>query len=158
MSGADALALLEGGRPAEAAAAFRDAALRDPASFEAWAGLGEALATQGDHAAAIAAMRKALALAPGEAWLRVNLARSLFALGHVSEAVRENEAAARATFGAVRATASSTVQPITFRSDTSSSPRGCSCTLTFTLADGLCAGAADPRATSRRSAGNWSRR
>lgn len=59
--------------------------------FEALAERAESLVAQQDHAGAIAAMRAALALRPAEHWLRVNLARALFALGHVSEAVRENE-------------------------------------------------------------------
>jgi predicted O-linked N-acetylglucosamine transferase (SPINDLY family) len=63
------------------------------AGFEALAERAEALVARQDHAGAIAVMRAALALRPGEHWLRVNLARALFALGHVSDAVRENERA-----------------------------------------------------------------
>jgi len=61
------------------------------AGFDALAERAESLVAQHDHAGAIAAMRAALALRPDEHWLRVNLARALFALGHVSEAMRENE-------------------------------------------------------------------
>ncbi len=64
-------------------------------TFDALAARAQALAIQLDYAAAIAAMRQALALRPGEARMRVNLARALFALGHVGEAVRENERAVR---------------------------------------------------------------
>ena len=49
----------------------------------------------GNTATAIAALRRALALRPDATRLRVNLAESLFALGHVSEAVGEYERAAR---------------------------------------------------------------
>ncbi len=61
------------------------------ADFDALAGRAESLVARHDHAGAIAAMRAALGLRPGEHWLRVNLARALFALGHVSEAMCENE-------------------------------------------------------------------
>ena len=47
--------------------------------FEALATRGQALAAQLDYAGAIDAMRRALALRPDEHWLRVNLARALFA-------------------------------------------------------------------------------
>jgi predicted O-linked N-acetylglucosamine transferase (SPINDLY family) len=100
-----AMALLDAGHPAEAAEAYRTEAARDAGSFDAWAGLGHALAAQRDYGEAIGAMRRALAIAPDEAWLRVNLARALFALGHVTAALRENEAAACSASGAVRATA-----------------------------------------------------
>lgn len=60
-------------------------------TFDALAERAESFVAQHDHAGAIAAMRAALALRPDEQWLRVNLARALFALGHVSEAMRENE-------------------------------------------------------------------
>lgn len=61
--------------------------------FEALAEDAAKLAAGLDYAGAIDAMRRALAQRPGEHWLRVNLARALFALGHVTEAVRENERA-----------------------------------------------------------------
>lgn len=61
--------------------------------FEALAEAAAKLAGELDYAGAIATMRQALALRPAEHWLRVNLARALFALGHVSDAVRENERA-----------------------------------------------------------------
>jgi protein O-GlcNAc transferase len=59
--------------------------------FDALAEHAESRVARHDHAGAIAAMRDALALRPDEHWLRVNLARALFALGHVSDAMRENE-------------------------------------------------------------------
>lgn len=64
-----------------------------PPGFDGLAGQAQALILQLDYAAAIEAMRRALVLRPGAAGMRVNLARALFALGHVSEAVRENERA-----------------------------------------------------------------
>lgn len=76
-----------------AIAAYRRAVAADPGLFEAWMGLGMAAATTGAHAAAIAALRRALGLRPGVAWLRVNLAKSLFALGYVGDAVRQNDIA-----------------------------------------------------------------
>ncbi|WP_237214570.1 O-linked N-acetylglucosamine transferase, SPINDLY family protein [Falsiroseomonas oryziterrae] len=100
---AEAQHLLDTGCAAEAARAFAAAAT---AGVEAaWAGLGEALSATLDYADAIPAFRRALALAPAEAGLRVNLARALFALGHVSEAMRETERAIREGDAEVRALA-----------------------------------------------------
>jgi protein O-GlcNAc transferase len=62
--------------------------------FEAWYGLGFALGSLQAHGAAIEALRAALALQPDAARLRVNLGESLFALGQVSEAIRQYERAA----------------------------------------------------------------
>ncbi|QYU67044.1 tetratricopeptide repeat protein [Leptolyngbya sp. 15MV] len=73
-----------------------------PSSFQALAERGEALAAAFDAAGAIEAMRAALALRPDQHWLRVNLARALFALGHVTEAMRENERAVHETDGEPR--------------------------------------------------------
>jgi predicted O-linked N-acetylglucosamine transferase (SPINDLY family) len=81
-------------RLAEAVAHYREALARDAALFDAWHGLGFALGTQEEHGAAIEALRAALALQPDAVRLRVNLGESLFALGHVSEAVREYQRAA----------------------------------------------------------------
>jgi predicted O-linked N-acetylglucosamine transferase (SPINDLY family) len=102
---AEARRLLDAGQPTAAGAAFRAALAREPGRAEAWAGLGQAAAAQLDYGEAIAALRRALALAPAEAWLRVNLARALFALGEVSEAVRENDRAIREGDGETRASA-----------------------------------------------------
>lgn len=101
----DAHRLYEAGRHAEAAAAYRAAARRGDAGFEAWAGLGHAAAAQLEYAEAIPAMRRALELRPDAAWLRVNLAGALFALGHVTAAMREALRAAEEGEAEVRAMA-----------------------------------------------------
>jgi protein O-GlcNAc transferase len=72
---------------------YREALARDPSLFEAWYGLGFALGSADEHGAAIEAIRAALALQPDAARLRVNLGQSLFALGRVSEAIREYQRA-----------------------------------------------------------------
>src|ERR1700722_3325114 len=77
-----------------AAQHYRQAVACDPALFEAWLGLGFALGAIQEHGEAIEALRHALALRPEATRLRINLAESLFALGHVSAAVREYETAA----------------------------------------------------------------
>ncbi len=77
-----------------AAAHYRQALTRDDSLFDAWLGLGFAEASLGEHADAIIASRRALASRPDAARLRINLAESLFALGHVSQAVREYDRAA----------------------------------------------------------------
>ncbi|WP_372618932.1 tetratricopeptide repeat protein [Falsiroseomonas sp.] len=102
---AEARRLLDAGQPEAAGAAFRAALARDPGRFEAWAGLGQAAAALFDYGEAIAAVRHALSLAPEHAWLRVNLARALFALGEVSEAMRENDRAIREGDAEVRTAA-----------------------------------------------------
>jgi predicted O-linked N-acetylglucosamine transferase (SPINDLY family) len=73
---------------------YREALALDATLFDAWYGLGFALGAAEEHAEAIEALQSALALRPNASRLRVNLAESLFALGHVSEAVREYERAA----------------------------------------------------------------
>jgi protein O-GlcNAc transferase len=75
---------------------YRAALARDPSLFDAWYGLGFALGAAGEHGEAAAAFREALELRPDAARLRVNLAESLFALGHVSAAVRQYQRAAAA--------------------------------------------------------------
>jgi len=79
----------------EAAAHYREALSRDGSLFDAWFGLGFAQGTVGEHGEAVEALRRALALKPDAARARVNLAESLFALGHVSESIREYEHVAR---------------------------------------------------------------
>ena len=74
---------------ARASEHYRQALIRDPALFEACYGLGCAQATLAEHGAAIAAFRRALTVRPDATRLRTHLAESLFALGHVSAAVRE---------------------------------------------------------------------
>lgn len=72
---------------------YRHALARDAALFDAWYGIGFAQSALNEHGAAIEALRRALALRPDATRLRVNLAESLFALGHISEADREYERA-----------------------------------------------------------------
>jgi protein O-GlcNAc transferase len=82
------------GQLGPAIAHYRQALAQDSALFEAWYGLGFALGAAEEHGAATEALRAALALQPNAVRLRVNLGESLFALGHVSEAVQEYERAA----------------------------------------------------------------
>ena len=78
----------------EAAAHYREALARDPSLFDAWYGLGFAQGTVGEHGDAVEALRRALALNPNATRLRINLAEALFALGRVSDALREYDRAA----------------------------------------------------------------
>jgi protein O-GlcNAc transferase len=78
-----------------AIAHYREALARDPTLFDAWYGIGFALGAMEEHGEAITALRQALTIQPDAARLRVNLAESLFSLGHVSAAVREYDRAAR---------------------------------------------------------------
>ena len=73
---------------------YRQALARDDSLFDAWYGLGFASAAVEEHGDAIQALRRALAIRPDATRLRVNLAEALFALGHVSEAIREYARAA----------------------------------------------------------------
>ncbi|WP_426956463.1 hypothetical protein [Muricoccus radiodurans] len=93
------------GKLAEAVHAYREAVSADRSSFDAWSGLGHAAAALLEYGEAIPALREALNLRPGEARLRVNLAKALFAIGYVSEAMRENERAIREGDAAARAAA-----------------------------------------------------
>jgi protein O-GlcNAc transferase len=79
---------------AQSVQCYREALARDASLFDAWYGLGFALGALEEHGATIDALRAALAMQPDAARLRVNLGESLFALGHVSDAVREYERAA----------------------------------------------------------------
>ncbi|MEI6159725.1 MAG: tetratricopeptide repeat protein [Roseococcus sp.] len=92
---AEAAELLQAGRFAAASALYQASLAEDGEGFEAWCGLGHAMSGALEYGAAIPAIRQALALRPGEAWLRVNLARALFALGHVSDAMRQLDRAHR---------------------------------------------------------------
>ncbi len=49
----------------------------DPGMDEAWLTMGRSLMTLGQHAPAAAALQKAVAIAPDNAWLNLNLARAL---------------------------------------------------------------------------------
>lgn len=82
---------------------YRAAVAAEPSLAPAWIGLGCALASQGEHGAAIPALRRAVALNPAETWLRVNLGQSLFELGHVSASVAQYQAAIRDGDAEVRA-------------------------------------------------------
>jgi predicted O-linked N-acetylglucosamine transferase (SPINDLY family) len=75
---------------------YRLALAHDASLFDAWYGLGFALGAAEEHGEAIGGYRTALALRPDAARLRVNLGESLFALGHISDAVRQYERAAAA--------------------------------------------------------------
>ncbi len=83
-----ARALLAGGRPGEAADAYREAAdvgapwNRD----EAWTGLGRALLREGKPVAAREALERALALYPGSRDAQAFLGEALVALGRPAEA------------------------------------------------------------------------
>jgi protein O-GlcNAc transferase len=106
MSGqSEALRLYDSGRFAEAEAAFRLATEREPRAAAAWSGLGHAAAARLEHGTAVGALRRAVALGADDPALRVNLARSLFALGRASEAMAENERALREGDATVRAKA-----------------------------------------------------
>jgi len=78
-----------------AAESYRRALALDDSLFDAWHGLGFALGSVDEHGATITALRRALTLRPDATRLRINLGESLFALGHISEAIREYECAAR---------------------------------------------------------------
>ena len=93
------------GRLAEAIAGYETVLSADPESFGGWSGLGQAAASRQEYGQAIPALRRALRLRSDEPRLRVNLAKALFALGHVTEAVREYARAWREGDDAVRAAA-----------------------------------------------------
>lgn len=77
------------GRFAQAVAAYRQLALREPGNFEVWNGLGHAAASLQEFGEAIPALRRALEIRPGMHRLRVNLGKALFEIGHASQATRE---------------------------------------------------------------------
>jgi protein O-GlcNAc transferase len=87
---------------AQAMERYREAVARDDSLFDAWCGLGFASAAILEYGETIPALRRAVALRPREIWLHVNLGKALFALGHVSEAVREFNHAARENDPAAR--------------------------------------------------------
>lgn len=80
--------LLEGGQAAEAEALLRDALPRVAPSGHAplLAVLARALAARGEAGDALAALRQAHALAPGDSDIRHNLALALFQAGHLDQA------------------------------------------------------------------------
>ena len=91
---AEADALHQTRRFADAASAYRRALKGDPALFEAWYGLGCASASQAAHGEAIEALRRAVALRPDAIGARCNLAEALFELGQADAAVAEYRQAA----------------------------------------------------------------
>ncbi|WP_165585333.1 tetratricopeptide repeat protein [Roseococcus sp. SYP-B2431] len=93
------------GRTREAILAYEAILATEPESFDAWYGLGHAAASRLEYGQAVPAWRRALRLRPEQARLRVNLAKALFAIGHVSEAVREYARAWREGDATTRAAA-----------------------------------------------------
>jgi tetratricopeptide (TPR) repeat protein len=83
--------LLAERRAAEAVPVFRQALAANPADGQAWNGLGLALETTGDTAAASAAYRQAVVHAPAFRSARFNYARTLVAAGQLDEAIVELE-------------------------------------------------------------------
>lgn len=79
--------LRAGGRAAEAAAAFREAAADDPTKPHAFYELGDLLLETGDAAGALAPLREAVRLSPESAGVRTAYADALLAAGRVREAV-----------------------------------------------------------------------
>lgn len=67
------VALFQGGEPQAAAREFSRVTRRAPHRFDAWANLAEARLRLGDRAGAAAALRRAVALRPGDARLRQRL-------------------------------------------------------------------------------------
>ncbi len=82
----DAVRLYQEGKYAEAAAAYRDFVRREPASADAWAGLGKSL-LQLHNPDAIPALGRALQLKPGDPDLALTLASSYIAAGNMPAAV-----------------------------------------------------------------------
>lgn len=69
-----------------AAAAYAYVVEHDPDDFASWNNLGNARAGLGDHAAAVVALERAMALDPGAQPTRLNLASALNAVGRWDEA------------------------------------------------------------------------
>jgi len=67
------VALFQGGEPQAAAREFSQVTRRAPDRFDAWANLAEARLRLGDRPGAAAALRRAVALRPGDARLRQRL-------------------------------------------------------------------------------------
>jgi protein O-GlcNAc transferase len=89
----DALYLSE--HVTEAQEAYRRALSSDAAIFQAWYGLGCAEFSRGAYAAAIESFTRAVALDGRDGDARMYLAKCLFHMGHVDEAIRECRAVAR---------------------------------------------------------------
>ena len=82
-----AQALLESGRPAEAATAYETAVQLQPESADLRANLGQVYARLGRSAEAVEQGEAAVRLAPANGIARVNLAEALAQVGRVDEAV-----------------------------------------------------------------------
>lgn len=78
--------LQETGAFDEAASAYQRIVQDEPADFEGWNNLGNALSGAGDVAAGLEAIRKAVSLSPGNAPVRLNLATTLLQAENWSEA------------------------------------------------------------------------
>jgi protein O-GlcNAc transferase len=87
----------------EAIRLYRSVLAEDPCVFEAWYGLASALGSRLQYAEAIAAYRRALALRPRCPGVHLNLGSVLFALGYITDAVRNYQIAAAAPEPEVRA-------------------------------------------------------
>jgi len=70
---------LKAGEPARAAAAFQAAVDRDQAYSAAWKALGKALAEAGEHAAALAAYERGIAVAEARGDLQAAKEMTVFA-------------------------------------------------------------------------------
>ncbi len=79
----------------EAVAAYQAALALNESDAEGWYGLGCAALTRKSYGTAAAALRRAARLAPQAGAPVYNLAKALFELGHVTEAVAQFERAAR---------------------------------------------------------------
>lgn len=101
-----AIALQKAGRPEEAAAVLRVAALLDPGHLQTAGNLVVALKQAGDLSGAEAAGRAAVALAPGSAQVRYNHGLTYQALGRHKDAAAEWAAAVAADPGLFPALAS----------------------------------------------------
>ncbi|MFZ3329929.1 MAG: tetratricopeptide repeat protein [Candidatus Acidiferrales bacterium] len=89
----DALYLLE--HVTEAREAYKRSLSADDAIFQAWYGLGCAEFSRGAYAAAIESFARAVALHGRDGDARMYLAKCLFYMGHVDEAIRECRAVAQ---------------------------------------------------------------
>lgn len=93
---AEAAQLEREGRTAEAEAIWQAFAAKHPADAEAFAHIGQLAARQEHYADAIAAYKKAMAIAPAMPGLRPNLGLVYFKSGNLSEAITIFEPMAKA--------------------------------------------------------------
>lgn len=91
----NAFRLQSEGRLVEAAAAYRQLVERDPDDFESWNNLGNVHRAAGDLEAAIAALERAVAVAPAMPMVHLNLAGALVEAGRLQESLAETVVAAR---------------------------------------------------------------